>query len=39
METTAEQNCACDFSKNVWFLCYEGFSISSTNLKGNKNVM
>ena len=27
-----------DSSKNVRFLCYEGFSIFSNNFKGNKNV-
>ena len=39
METTSEQNRACDSSKNVRFLCYEGFSIFSTDFKGNKNVI
>ena len=35
----SEQNRAYDSSKNVRFLCYEGFSIFSTNFKGNKNVI
>ena len=38
-ETTSEQNCACNTSKNVQFLCYEGFCIFITNFKGNKNVI
>ena len=36
---TAEQSSAHDSSKNVQFLCYEGFSIFRTDLKGNKNVI
>ena len=39
METTSEQNHVRDSSKNVRFLCYEGFSIFSADFKGNKNVI
>ena len=36
---TAEQDHARDSSENVRFLCYKGFSILSTDFKGNKNVI
>ena len=39
MEITTEQNPARNFSENVRFLCYDGFSIFSADFKGDKNVI
>ena len=38
-EITTEQNHARDSSKNVRFLCYEGFSIFTIDFKGSENVI
>ena len=36
-ERTAKQNHACDSSKNLQFLCYEGFSIFCIEFKEKKS--